>query len=92
MKSEPESDFPVSESGAMRAVICAVRHLAPSELPIFLTGLGIPGATHTLQSAASINGAFVRLASVSADANASWYYEDAPPLGLASRFYRLSFP
>jgi hypothetical protein len=58
----------------------------------FLNGLGIPGATNTLQSVASINGAFVPLASVSADANAAWHYEDAPPPGLASRFYRLSFP
>jgi transcriptional regulator with PAS, ATPase and Fis domain len=38
MKSEPENDFPVSESEAMQAVICAVRQLAPSELPIFLAG------------------------------------------------------
>jgi hypothetical protein len=60
---------------------------------IVLTGLGVPGASHTVQGAASLSaGSFGIIGAVTADGTGHWQYEDAGAASQTSRCYRLAFP
>ncbi len=59
---------------------------------IFLTGSGLPSASHTLLKASKASGAFTSFAPVSADSSGNWQYEDTTASGSAAGFYRLSYP
>jgi uncharacterized delta-60 repeat protein len=59
---------------------------------IFLTGTGVPSASHTLLKAASPPASFSSLASVLTDSSGNWQYEDASASGSSVGFYRLSYP
>jgi uncharacterized delta-60 repeat protein len=60
---------------------------------LFLTGSGVPGASHTLLKAIQpSSGAFSSFAPVSTDASGNWQYEDTTVSGSSVGFYRLSYP
>ncbi len=59
---------------------------------IFLTGSGLPSASHTLLKASKASGAFTSFAPVSADSSGNWQYEDTTASGSSAGFYRLSYP
>ena len=62
----------------------------PANGHILLTCLGAPNALNTVQASPDLIMSFTPLASVLADANGMFTYEDANPG--TKRFYRLSLP
>jgi uncharacterized delta-60 repeat protein len=59
---------------------------------MLLSGLGFPSLLHTLQGSPNPNGTFTGIGSVTPDASGNWQYEDSTTDGVATRFYRLSYP
>jgi uncharacterized delta-60 repeat protein len=57
-----------------------------------LTGIGVPGASHTLQSSTSLTGSFSSLGTVTTDSAGRWQYDDASAATVSRRFYRLLVP
>jgi uncharacterized delta-60 repeat protein len=58
----------------------------------FLTGTGVPSASHTLLKAAGPLSSFSSLSSVMTDSTGNWQYEDATASSTSAGFYRLSYP
>jgi uncharacterized delta-60 repeat protein len=60
---------------------------------VVLTGIGVPGATHTVQGLTSLrSGSFGAIGTVTADGAGHWQYDDAGAVNQLSRCYRLAFP
>jgi len=60
---------------------------------VLLTGIGVPGATHTIQRLTSLSSAaFGAIGTVTADGAGRWQYDDAGAVNQFSRYYRLAFP
>ena len=59
---------------------------------IFLTGTGVPSASHTLLKATSVGGSFTFFAPLTTDSNGNWQHEDATVSGSSIGFYRFSYP
>jgi hypothetical protein len=53
---------------------------------------GIPNVNHTMQASPDLIVAFSPIATVLADANGDFQYDDPGAVGLLQRFYRLAFP
>ncbi len=59
---------------------------------IFLTGTGVPSASHTLLKATNAAGPFSSFAPLMTDSFGNWQYEDATVSGSPTGFYRFSYP
>jgi len=60
---------------------------------ILLTGIGVPGAVHTIHARTSLSpGSFGAIGTVTADGAGHWQYDDAGSVSQSSRYYRLAFP
>jgi hypothetical protein len=59
---------------------------------ILLHCIGAPSQLNTVQSSPDLIMPFTFLASVMADSNGIFQYEDTTATGLTKRFYRLTFP
>ncbi|MBI3852831.1 MAG: hypothetical protein HY298_21460 [Verrucomicrobia bacterium] len=71
--------------------ILSITHLGNGDN--FLTGVGVPGGSHTMNGSTTLNaGSFSALGPVAVDASGMWEYEDAALAGVSNRFYRLSLP
>jgi len=81
----------IFEVGAAPAVlrITSITRLTSGE--IVLEGIGVPGASHSIFAASTLNlDDFMLIGSATADASGVWSYPDA--VGPTTRFYRATFP
>ncbi|MGI9087098.1 MAG: hypothetical protein ACR2HH_05055 [Chthoniobacterales bacterium] len=71
--------------------ITSIIHLVNGH--ISLGGVGVPGATYTVQASPDLNaGTFAGIGTTTSDANGIWHYDDASSAGQVKRFYRVTFP
>jgi hypothetical protein len=64
-----------------------------SNVHVLLTGIGVPGAVHTIHGRTSLSsGNFGAIGTVTADGAGHWQYDDAGSVNQLSRYYRLAFP
>jgi uncharacterized delta-60 repeat protein len=59
---------------------------------MFLTGTGIPSASHSLLKAANAGGPFSFFAPLTTDSSGNWQYEDTTGSASPGAFYRFTYP